>query len=106
MNEVDIGRDLQNSLRIAPSNLQTQTMRRNYNNTDLDPYSRGIAQEYPIVNLNYDEDDDEVPMFEPDDEDDDDDDSSYDSGDDYMLDTAEGCLDNFKTLEVQYAASE
>ena len=46
-------------------------MRRNHSDiaaTELDEYSRGIAQEYPLLTNNYDEDDDEVPMFEPDDD--------------------------------------
>ena len=46
-------------------------MRRNHSDiaaTDLDEYSRGVAIEYPLLTNNYDEDDDEVPMFEPDDE--------------------------------------
>ena len=46
-------------------------MRRNHSDlaaADLDEYSRGIAQEFPLLTNNYDEDDDEVPMFEPDDD--------------------------------------
>ena len=46
-------------------------MRRNHSDiaaTDLDEYSRGVAMEHPLLTNNYDEDDDEVPMFEPDDD--------------------------------------
>ena len=46
-------------------------MRRNYVDPDTDFYSRGVAQEKPVIDFNYD-DDDEVPMFEPDDFDEDD----------------------------------
>ena len=45
-------------------------MRRNHSDIaamEFKEYSRGNAQEYPLLNQNYDEDD-EVPMFEPDDD--------------------------------------
>ena len=83
-------------------------MRRNHSDiaaTELDEYSRGIAQEYPLLTNNYDEDDDEVPMFEPDDDELEDekelrgrnDPGSSSSSDDsaHMSDTGEGvCIDS------------
>ena len=79
-------------------------MRRNHQD-EFDFYSHGVASEFPQTSNVFDEDESEVPMFEPDDDDDEEDgeatfnqispigdDSDEDSA--HMSDTAEGCLNS------------